>query len=244
MLKNRENLLPTGMMIRHFVGMLFKPIIISALISATLIIGYNFGCKMISNNYNQMAFDIEKDSYSKQYELLSARINTQEQEIKDINQKIVNSQTDMNILNEKSRTNIQLQNLVDFIVTSRPYGITIVMIEDTYTNQIYSGEGTYKTETIVTKAEDTESGDQETTEPIITDSVIENSSLTYNEQNTFELKVRGFAVDMVLLSEYIKGFEKCEYIESFEIVAVEEVEVADYTINLFEMNIVVKDEGV
>ena len=156
---------------------------------------------------------------------------------------IQNAELRINEISEVSERNTKIHEITNFIVTNKPNSITLIMLEDAGTGELYTDSAIQ--EQLKTEPETTTNSitGQETTNENPEQNPEE--TLGYNPEmlvNNGEglnnvLRFRGFAVDRAVLSEFVNKLNECESIESYKVQAIETETVLDYSINLFSIEI-------
>lgn len=235
-----ENLLPRGILIKHVINIVMIPILIALIVGIIITIGYTFGTKALSEHYNKRAIEITETSYKTKYDEAVQKVQTANEDIKNINNQIDNLERNIQILDTEVTSNVQIQEVINYVVSNKPHGLTVVMMEDAETYHLYRNDAGSQSTQDTTNTMDPNNPEQGESNAISNTPQEYRSELTYSENYGKQLIVRGFAQDMVLLADYIRTIEKSDSILSCEIIAIEEVEVTDYTINVFELMITYK----
>ena len=227
MLGNKENLLPFSLKLRYMIKMLIKPVILAVLALAVIIAGYFIGCRFVTKHYQEEAANIESISYKSQTDTLKLEVNKLESEITEIEKNIRNSRNQVFSLSEQFKSNIEVQEVIDYIIMSKTYGITLMMIEDEQTYENYRKQN-YDNPDYV----ESENPENDTYQDSI------NNPLLFRDNNDMRIIVRGYAVDKILLADYLNSLKNCEKIETVSLNAIEETDFFDYRLSVFEVVII------
>lgn len=241
--KQNINLIPQGMILGHIKDMCLSKVLIMLLIFAVLGSAYYFGCQAISNKLGSKAAEIEKNSAYNQSVALQEQINTLNDEITTVQRQIQNAELRISEISEVSERNTKIHEITNFIATNKPNSITLIMLEDAGTGELYTdsniqGQLEAEPETItdsITGQEITNENPEQTPEETLgynPDMLVNNGEGLNNV-----LRFRGFAVDRSVLSEFVNKLNECESIESYKVQAIETKTVLDYSINLFSIEI-------
>ena len=241
--KQNINLIPQQMILGHIKDMCLSKVLIMILVFSVLGTTYYFGCQAVSNKLRTKADEIERGSAYNQTVTLQEQINSLNDEINTVQRQIQNTEFRINEISEVSERNTKIHEITNFIVTNKPNNITLIMLEDAGTGDMYNNSGIQeqlKTESetttnSITGQEETAENPEQTPEETLgynPDMLVNNGEGLNNV-----LKFRGFAVDRAVLSEFVNKLNECESIESYKVQAIETEAVLDYSINLFSIEI-------
>lgn len=256
--RTNQNLVPKELVVWRIRSMVMSKALIIIAVCAVLAIGYYYGCKLISESLNSKAEDITANSAYTEMVNLQGQISTVKTEIEDLNTKIKQGTSQISTMNYEIERNTKIHDISNYIVTSKPNSVTIIMIEDAKTNSIYSNKnsqssGSETGETGSLDGADSANGSngansansansaedpyQNEYDPYYGESVRLDVLQTNGDPMADSLIIRGFAPDMNVLSEYAETLEKCDLITGYNVSAIESIDITDYSIYLF--NIVV-----
>ena len=241
--KQNINLIPKQMILGHIKDMCLSKVLIIVMIFAVIGSAYYFGCQTISKKLGSKAAEIEKNSAYNQTVTLQEQISALNDEITTFQKQIQNAELRINEISEVSERNTKIHEITNFIATNKPNSITLIMLEDAGTGELY-------TDSAIQEQLET---DPETTTNSITGQETTNENPEQNPEETLGynpemlvnngeglnnlLRFRGFAVDRAVLSEFVNKLNECESIESYKVQAIETETVLDYSINLFSIEI-------
>ena len=245
-MNNKHNIISKQLMISYMTQKIIKPAALVLIISVVVIVGYTTGCKVLDNKFAVEAENITRESYYTQNIALEEQIKELQEEIAGVDSSIRQMNDNITSIKEEAASNVKIQSLVNYIVKSKPSGVSIIMIEDALTNSKYVPiqNPTDDENEQTADEENNEKGDTAEVERGDISDIDMNeptsNELVYEGENEFILKVRGMAKNKTVLSKYLETIGKYKNLGKFDIVAIEEVEISDYTVNLFEFNIQAK----
>lgn len=249
--KQRQNLISPQMIAGHIKDMCWIKIAIILLASALLVGAYVYGSKAITEKLNYKATEIEANSAFNQAEELQKQIAVLNEDIQNVEASIDSNTTYLEHMNTEEVSQARIQDFVQYVVEHKPNNITLILLEDKCTTESYAGTGGSQPEDPVGAAEGTEGTGTDQTNQTTKTTTEQNKEdterlgyssdvLKYAENiEGKELVIRGFAVDRATLSNFLVTIGKFEGIVAYQITAIEDMKVDDYSINLFDITVTI-----
>lgn len=252
------NLMPVELMISYIKDLIIIKAVIIIAVSLVITLGVKFGADMYVKNTEKRTTNLESEvnsTYKSQHDVkqkeiddLTVTLNAEETTVQNRQNTITNYELDKE-KEEIEFTSTNVINFLDYVLANKSSTITIIKVEDNKTYDNYNTSGAKTGIEEVHEADDLSEAVFDTNNP---DGYVEQSREEETQEKTsnylkftdeidsYTLIIQGFAPDKVELSTFLSMVDSYEDVTSYNIIGIEKVDIADYSINLFEVRVVLR----
>ena len=218
-----QNLIPSKLVIGHIKDLVLPKIILIVVLCTLFTLAYYYGCDKATVHFSEQTNKVIATSAKTEADKQDIKIAELNEEIENLNTTFRTKDSQIKHMSIEVVRDTRIHDLTDYVVSNKPSDITLILMEDMLTHQLYSLVGS------------DESSEHDYGFNMMNEF---NPELLNNSGNLCgEIRLRGYAVDKNVLSKFLIVIGNYPEIVSYRVFAVEEVKFGDKTLSLFDIQI-------